>query len=330
MVGTGRWSDIGLFGCCFAAAVGIVQASCEGESRTVDRGERGGSGGAGGAAAGANAGGGSTGGARGGRGGTAQGGAAGTSSGEGGNGTGGTGTAGAEDGGAPAAGTGGEGSGRPVAGICDAPRRWSEGLERCRDGFVHRSNEVTCSVPVRDELVPGVPSSAGEEPECARLRPDGCRMLKDECKRDADCPNGDFCLRQYRDDGYEITIAHVCQTPCASDDACGAGMACVCDRVVQNATRSVVTLGTCRTATCRTDDDCGAGRLCISPLNIPLEAGFVEPELEEFHCQTDTDECHGPETCELPPDQECSVHAACVYRDGHLACRGRLTETLCF
>jgi Cys-rich repeat protein len=180
-------------------------------------------------------------------------------------------------------------------------------------------------VPVRDELVGGLDMNAGRE-NCS-----SCRVAPNQCTRDADCGNGAFCLRTEREDYDETIIGHWCQTPCATDGDCGAGFVCVCDRVVQNATRLETTLGICKPGTCRTDTDCGVGSFCVSPLNSPAESGRdAEPVLEAFHCQTSEHECFSSWQCPDAPDgEDCPPFSTCEESDGRFVCGFRYESIAC-
>src|SRR5262245_44515928 len=317
----------------------VLSASCAGKSDRVD-GDGATGGEAGGATGGSTGDGGSA--PRAGRGGTSGGTGQGGTSGAGatdggagaagdpGGGTGGTGGAG--EGGDPpgGAGAGGSAGSRPVAGVCSSPTAWSEDLEECGGGFVHRPAARSCPVPVRDELIEGLAGNAGVE-SC--VRPD-CRLVPNECTRDADCPENAFCLREFQQDDFDVSISHTCNLACASDDECGPGSVCVCDHVVQNATRMELTMGVCTPATCRTDSDCGSGSFCISPLNVPERsgvgsAGRAAPVIGSFHCQTSDDECFGPATCPSPPDDDCVLYESCETVDGRFECGWRNESILC-
>lgn len=261
-----------------------------------------------------------------GRGGTSSTGGTAARSGSGGAGKGGTATGGDDSGGA---GDGGASDGRSDPGVCRSPTAWSEDLEGCRDGFVHRPAATSCPVPVRDELIDGLAGNAGVE-SCSF----DCRVVPNECTRDADCPENAICLRTYQEDADEVWITHTCHLPCANDDDCGTGSVCVCDRVVQNATRSELTMGVCTPGTCRTDSDCGVGSFCISPLNLPAYSGVgsssrLDPVIGAFACQSGDDECFGPETCPAPPDDDCVLYSSCEEVDGRFVCGWRNESILC-
>ncbi len=269
-----------------------------------------------------------------GSGGAGEGGASGTDGeaglgGDAGGGTGGTGGAGGagEGGDGGGAGIGGDAGGRSVVGVCSTPSTWSDDLVECSQGFVHRPVARACPLPVRDELIAGLAGNAGVE--MGGCSPPDCTFVN-ECTRDADCGQNAYCLRTERSDEYDGLIAHRCRASCAADDDCGPGFVCVCDRVIQNATRRETILGSCMPATCRTDADCGTG-LCISPLNMPEHSGRnADPVLEpSFHCQTMEHECFGRSDCPSPPEDDCDLYSACAEEDGRFMCEVRSTSLGC-
>jgi hypothetical protein len=243
--------------------------------------------------------------------------------------------AGAADGGEPggaggAAGGGASGDGgagaRPTAGVCKNPRAWLYQLVACEGDFVHRPRSDECSLPVRDEDVAGLPANAGiedfENDSACDPPYVTCVLERNDCTRDADCGAGGYCMRvanRVFDENYEyylLRVLHFCVAPCTTDSDCGSNEFCGCASGTQNATRALVSLGSCSSSDCVVDADCGPGAFCIASLTKPL------PDLEAsvlgtFHCQSPDDECHGPASC--PVIDEDNV-PTCEHDGDHFVC----------
>jgi hypothetical protein len=218
----------------------------------------------------------------------------------------------------------------------------SANLEGCdAAGFVHRETAAACEPPLRDaEWVPELPPGAGVEdlPQCTRVEYAECRLVLNDCTRDADCPGSALCLREARmsDDGLELHISHYCHSPCRADADCSTDEICVCDPRTQNATLADVEVGACVPATCKTDADCSDAteqRFCISPFThgrLRRESTPAGTTDYRFYCQTPNDECHGPETCTIETGPiDCCPAAICEYDVDRFQCRTVDMCTLC-
>jgi hypothetical protein len=255
--------------------------------------------------------------------------------------TGGTSVGGAGDGGAGDGGAGAGGEDGMTAGVCRDPVPWSSGLVACAGNFVHRAAPGECVLPARDETIPNLPPDAGLENTERDIQNEDCdppwmtcRLVRDDCTRDADCGSG-YCVRttyrmlDERSSAYEfLDILHLCHAPCASDSDCASNELCTCIGVQQNATRAPMTVGACVPADCRTDADCGQGSLCISPL-MQLSPREPATEVGSFHCQSPGDECHGPDVCPVDDEYFCDEVAVCSHDGDHFVCGQTDPDDLC-
>lgn len=230
----------------------------------------------------------------------------------------------------------GEGGSSTTAGVCRNPHAWSSDLEACEGDFVHRPASGECSLPQRDEAIPNLPPNAGvedfEEFDCEPPYLT-CRLVQDDCTRDADCGGG-YCLRAVSETYDEVSldeyinIRHWCHTPCTTDSECASNELCTCSSVIQNATRAPMKVGVCEPADCRIDADCGQGALCIAPLT-QTSPGSAATTLGSFHCQSPADECHGPDVCPVVDDSFCGNVAYCFHDGDHFVCSETDPDNLC-
>jgi hypothetical protein len=211
----------------------------------------------------------------------------------GGEGTGG-GAAGAGVGGGSGAGDGGE----PPLPACGATR------DCIGSFFLHRSDAEPCTLPTRD-TTPSV-----RDPDC-ETDDDRCSIEQHSCDTDLDCGSDSYCTFERQDDidGYLTWIYISCSRYCQTDAECGPGAICLCNGVTKNATRELVSMGTCTPAEC-SSDDCANGYQCISPT--------ARRHVQTFHCQSAEDECWGPEDCP-PGPARCESFSTCTF-DGHFRC----------
>lgn len=298
----------------FAVATGGGPAACSGNSAKLegagDAPSKGGKAGAansggigpGGTAASGTGGNGATGGAsgRGTGGATPRGGGAGVD-------VGGAGEAGA----AGESGAGGEG-GTPRPPVeCEGKVRLTTTTERCENGLIHRPRAAVCPVPVRDEEL-GLAGSAGFD--CEGQSGPYCRLVRNDCTRDADCGPNQFCIRTTEQTGdADYNYEHVC-AGCVTDADCGVGQICSCEFAQQNASRTTVELGVCRPSTCSGDSECLPGYFCMSRPVIDTDRRRTPLQHWEFHCQSPRDECAFANECPKPPFVPCEyTEAVCDY-----------------
>lgn len=162
----------------------------------------------------------------------------------------------------------------PAVAPCSDSMDVGGGLERCAEGWLHRTAAVTC-----ESTVP---------------RPDVWPKLggRDSCDEDADCARLPYGHCSSWRDGLPPSENLTCQAGCVSDADCGAGKICMCGSPV----------GKCVTATCTTDADCDGG-LCATS-TVP---GACQEDGTRFDCQSPNDSCMTPEDC--PPQQRyCGIN----------------------
>ncbi|WP_437998854.1 ferritin-like domain-containing protein [Sorangium sp. So ce185] len=190
--------------------------------------------------------------------------------------------------------TGGEGGGATgstgaadPAFVCDGavplpqPNGAHSGFARCPDGTIHRVEAVACEG--------SLPACQGVEDEMS-------------CKTDADCTQkpGGKC-GSYRVDNFDGPAWHCgCVYPCATDQDCNPGEACVCPGVLP----TNFVFPTCVSAGCRTNDDCASGECGVSLYDdgcgVELDLACRAPG---DACRTEADCRAGDEQC-VAPDGE--------------------------
>jgi len=148
--------------------------------------------------------------------------------------------------------------------LCESPETVEDGLERCANGLVRRTEATTCA------------SSLPQAETCA-LDPD-----LDTCASDADCteqPNG-YCSAR---GGFDSPSACGCVYGCTTDEDCAGGGFCRCADPV----------GYCETASCRTNADCGEDLSCAEYKTDTPSCGGGG-----FACQAAADLCAVTEDCD--------------------------------
>jgi hypothetical protein len=152
------------------------------------------------------------------------------------------------------------------------------GLERCENGFVHRSSAPVCESPLpRPERVQV--HELYEEAFTAYLElPPEERPF--ECLYDADCTT--------KEHGYcEADLNYPfprCRYGCVTDGDCESGQTCVCWQPV----------GQCAPADCSLDSDCGANGIC----NVGVEGCGGLSYVGSLHCKRANDECITSNDCD--------------------------------
>jgi hypothetical protein len=277
------------------AALGIAACSGRSERRLDPEAEAGETGEGATGGTGTRGGGGGTGA----KGGTGTGGTGGTS------GTGGTGGTGLNAGtggvaGASSAGIGGTGQGGFRPNGCAAASGYSNNLEECASGFMHRTSSNECVLTDRNAAPP--PAGAG-----------GGASSEQVCEYDSECgvePNG-YCVSE--DAQFSGDPVNYCIYACQSDADCETGDVCSCEtNTYQRAgARDFLEIGICRPATCETDADCAPGMLCISP----VDSACGTPRPSAYHCQTEADDCAGP--------ADCAEAATCQHNGERFVCTAR-------
>jgi hypothetical protein len=202
--------------------------------------------------------------------------------------------------GASSAGLGGTGQGgfRPTG--CGAAAGYSNNLEACGSGFVHRTNSSECVLTDRNAAPPA--GGAGGEASNGQ-----------DCEYDSECgvePNG-YCVTEDGDVGGGPF--NYCVYACQSDADCETGEVCSCetDTYQRAGALDLLELGICRPASCETAAGCAPGMLCISP----VDSFCGTPRPSTFQCQTEADECAGP--------ADCAESAMCQHNGERFVCTSR-------
>ena len=175
---------------------------------------------------------------------------------------------------------------------CTSPEaeHWS-GLVTCQEGYEHRPEPVVCDVAVG-----GAPGEAGGAGGDGGVLPraDGTVVCDDDA---SNCRQFELGYCQDSSGGGGVAVCH---SGCTTDEDCGTGAFCVCDRL---STRG----GVCHPSDdCKSDQDCEPGYRCAS---YDISCGTTP-----FACQKPADECVG---------NDCQDFGSCV-----ATAEGRVCEDL--
>lgn len=149
--------------------------------------------------------------------------------------------------------------------IQPGPAQLPSGMERCADGFVHRTSALACDAD-------GFGEGDCENP----FGSDGACMSDAECVADDGAVG--VCLAT-----AEPWAGCECNFGCGSDADCGPDQACYC----------AGSHSRCIPATCRTDDDC-AGGLC----GLSTTIGACGSVTRRLSCTSEQDECRVDASCD--------------------------------